>query len=202
MEAIVERRAGDHAVARVDGMEGDGGRGGTGPVQLTTERGDQIGGFRPEFGFLELLFGFEGLAAAFRACPGAEAGDLRGDEAKGGEAVQGGVHPTIHGDVYGASYIPGFLGVDRRESKHQQEQRPATQVARSTETITRLRTYLVLHSGSGRHQAAQPPHGGLDLADLGLKLGHGRCAQLAGFVGVLQETADGRPSQVGSAVRA
>src|ERR1035438_1658248 len=113
VEAIVERRAGNHPVARVDGLQRDGRCGGAGRVQLTMERGNQSSGFHPDRGqlashvmwsvlaqrFLELLFGFAGLTTAFRASPRAESGNLRRDETERGQAIQRVVDPTIHGDV-------------------------------------------------------------------------------------------------------
>ena len=48
------------------------------------------------------------LAEAFVAGPGADGDALAGDEAHGGEAFEGGVDPTVHGDVGGADGV----GVD------------------------------------------------------------------------------------------
>ena len=108
--AIGEGGAGDGSDAGVDGFEVEGLIGGWVASQLEVEVVHEATAFSEEGGAEGVggageVFGEVELAEALVAGPGADGDALAGDEAHGGEAFEGGVDPTVHGDVGGADGV-------------------------------------------------------------------------------------------------
>ncbi len=98
----------------VDPLEGGGVVGVGLAVELDVEIGEEEVGLGLDAGAggeVDEVLGLGDLAQALLAGPGTDADALRGDEAEGGEALECGIDPAVHGDVGGAELVDVQLGV-------------------------------------------------------------------------------------------
>ncbi len=118
VEAVIEGWSGDGSVARIGGFESQLLVGGRFFRELTVEVGHETSRFRdqPRAGQADAIGDFlrlMKLAKTFLAGPGSDRYILCRDQAQGGEPLECGIDPTVHGDV-GRSYRVGIGVEDRR----------------------------------------------------------------------------------------